>query len=367
MTMAVYSRIAEDLMARRRELTSPLRLPAEQELADEHQVGRDTIRRALKVLEDQGAVTRRPGRGTYLQPSVPTTDNLKGKIVGFVPPWWADSTTAWFTSRVFEGVSRWADEHNCHLNVLHAERESPDESAWSAKLEDRDIAGLIWVHPRPQHLPLIDRTARTFPSIVLGRPYLGRGLHHVIPDYARVAELIDQHLVDRGHNQYALLGTSILEAYSQTWLAAIAEARAKRGAGFDYHQHFIDIKAFVRERLAQLILDFYEPNHPDVRAYVLTSSSYLGPLLADARFRDRLTQKQISLMTWDFGLYPMETYWPGHTITHVSCDWARIGHRGMAMLSQLAAGMDVPEVIIDPVSFVEGQTVHSFDRSISSP
>ena len=356
-TDSLYTRVAEALLARQRELSSPLRLPVEQELADQHQVGRDTIRRALQVLEKQGAVTRRRGRGTYLQPPAVRVESLTGKVVGFVPPWWADSTSAWFTSRVFDGVSRWADEHEAHLSVLHAERQPDSPAQWLAMLESRRIVGLVWVHPRPEQLSLIQATAPRIPSIVLGRAYPGHGLHHVIPDYDDVVQRIDDHLVEHGHLQYAVVGTSITEGYSQTWIKSLDEAHRRRGTHFSWQQHFIDIKVFDREKLGRLLLEFHQPVHKEISAYVLTSSSYLSPLLADDVFRERIRQ-DLSIVTWDFGLYPMHTYWPGHTITHVTCDWSRIGHRAMDALAQLASGQAPPEIIKESVGFEPGQTVH---------
>ena len=357
MAPAIYSTIVEKLQGRRQSILEPMRLPIERELAKDLNVGRDTVRRALSELEKRGAVTRRRGKGTFLQPvKVLPNGSLKGANVGFIPPWWADSTSSWFTSTVFEGVARWADEHKCNISVLHADRNSHDAELWMKRVEERDIAGVVWVHPDVEQLPLMEHTARLVHSVVLGRSYPNSGLHHVIPDYNQVVELIDSYLVSKGHREYSVIGAGMLAAYSQNWLKALQSVAQARGSEFDIKQHFIDIKPFVREKLAQLLLEFYEPGHPQVHAFVLASSSYLLPLIADETFRRRMTE-DISIVTFDYGLYPMETYWPGHAITHVTCDWPRIGRKAMDILDMLAAGRDVPEVTLEPVGFAEGDTV----------
>ncbi|WP_213989157.1 FCD domain-containing protein [Sodalis sp. dw_96] len=51
--------------------TPELPLPTERELAERYQVGRREIRRALDVLEMEGRVWRKQGKGTFLGPDAP--------------------------------------------------------------------------------------------------------------------------------------------------------------------------------------------------------------------------------------------------------------------------------------------------------
>ncbi len=52
--------------------TPELPLPTERELAERYQVGRREIRRALDVLEMEGRVWRKQGKGTFLGPDAPS-------------------------------------------------------------------------------------------------------------------------------------------------------------------------------------------------------------------------------------------------------------------------------------------------------
>ncbi len=61
-----YARIAQDLRARAAELAPHTPMASEREIAEEFHVSRMTARQAVSVLESEGAVYRRPPRGTFV-------------------------------------------------------------------------------------------------------------------------------------------------------------------------------------------------------------------------------------------------------------------------------------------------------------
>lgn len=64
-----YKLVFDDLVKRIRqgEFADGERLPRERELCDQYQVKRVTVRRALELLDQQGAAEKRPGLGTYVR------------------------------------------------------------------------------------------------------------------------------------------------------------------------------------------------------------------------------------------------------------------------------------------------------------
>ncbi|MFA9477641.1 GntR family transcriptional regulator [Phycisphaerales bacterium AB-hyl4] len=358
-TLPRYIQIANDMIAKRPGLKRPMRLPDEHTLAAEHKVARDTIRRALKLLQQQEAVVRRPSRGTYLQPLISTATNLKGKAIGFVPPSWANSTTHWYTSTVFEGISKWADEQNCHISVLHTNPYPTNEDQWLDRVRERDLAGLIWLHPQSQQVPLVVRTSKILPLVVAGRDVPKQNIHSVKPNLMQAAELIDRRLTEMGHMSYGVVGSDILGGYSQNWIEAFNAAYAKRGSRFEPTFNFLDIKTLYRRKLGSLLMEYYEPCHPDIKAYVMTHSTFMAYLFADPIFRESIG-KQRSIVTVDYGVYPMASYWTGHEIDHVVCDWPQIGRRSAEVLSSLVSDEIVPQVATSPVTFVQGETVSAY-------
>ncbi len=69
-TKYVYVQIADDLAAKIEsgELPPRAALPSIERLAEEYEVARMTIIRAVRVLADRGLVVVLSGRGTYVRP-----------------------------------------------------------------------------------------------------------------------------------------------------------------------------------------------------------------------------------------------------------------------------------------------------------
>lgn len=65
----IYVRVAADIASRitSGELAPGTRLRAERELADHYGVAYGTVRRAMKLLRDQGQINTIHGRGTYVR------------------------------------------------------------------------------------------------------------------------------------------------------------------------------------------------------------------------------------------------------------------------------------------------------------
>jgi hypothetical protein len=147
----------------------------------------------------------------------------------------------------------------------------------------------------------------------------------------------------------------MMGSYSQTWIGAVAKLHARRGVPFDRTTQFVDLRPFNRSLLPTLLLDLlrFDPTYSG--AFLLTSSSYLHYLTPDARFRERIG-RQMSVVSIDLGVYPMESYWPGFQFDHVACDWTQVGWQAANRLAQIVSGQDVPRVQTLSVRFQPGQS-----------
>jgi GntR family transcriptional regulator len=81
----LYFSIKKDILSNIKRGLWPIghRLPSEDELQEEYDVSRGTVRRALSELESEGYIDRRPGRGTFVTRVVPKLQKPLGEIVSF--------------------------------------------------------------------------------------------------------------------------------------------------------------------------------------------------------------------------------------------------------------------------------------------
>lgn len=88
MSRPVADEIARSLRQRIEtgEWSDSRRMPPERDLASDYRVARNTIRRAMDLLEETGAVSRHVGRGTFVRhDATPSVGDILGRIEGSSP------------------------------------------------------------------------------------------------------------------------------------------------------------------------------------------------------------------------------------------------------------------------------------------
>ncbi len=354
----VYEKVAAKLEEQRTGLTVPLALPDEPSLAKEYGVSRETLRRALLHLEQRGAVTRKRGVGTYLQPLLPQGDGLQGKRIGVAPPkWLASHPDSRYALMIYGGISQWAEENDCTFTILPFSA-TMDEDRWLSLLRKHELSGIVWVQPQEMQIPLVTKTAKLLPSVVLGRHLPDARLHSVEPNYEMAALLADRHLHQHGATPYALVGKNLLDPLTRQWLDGFILAQRKRGVEFNHIQHMVDFTSFHDKDLGRLVEEFYLPYNPEVKGLMFLSSGSLHSAMRDEAFRRRMF-KDFSVMTFDYSHHPIDPTSAERTITHIRCDWTHIARRAMETLMLLAGNHEVPSVLREEVKLVEGNTVFS--------
>lgn len=173
-------------------------LPAEAMLAEEFQVNRRTLRRALAELEDGRLVIRRHGRGTFAnQPRTAAADTVL----------YVGNTEGHYQAGLYQALSAEARERNLTAMSLHP------ETAWAVERVvelARDGARLVCAHAHwPEISTALDDDARVvLVSSRRGLKPLGEGerpVYAISVDAFQAAAAATDHLLALGHRRIAFV------------------------------------------------------------------------------------------------------------------------------------------------------------------
>ena len=176
------------------------KLPSENELAERFHISRQTVRKAIGVLEEEGIVRRIKGSGTYL--SYDRRENLEQKNSIAVVTTYVDS---YIFPKTIQGIENVLFESGYSVQISFTNNTLEREKSILLDLLSRDdIAGVIVEGtksglPNP-NIPLYRQlVARRIPVLFINTYYPELDVPHVSLNDVEAARKAVQYLIDRGH------------------------------------------------------------------------------------------------------------------------------------------------------------------------
>lgn len=154
-------------------------LPTEYMLVDEYAVSRQTIRRALGQLVEEGLISRRQGSGTNILRS--TRENEEGSRLSVA------IVTTYISDYIFPSILREAENvlsrHNCTLSIFATQNEISNERRVLKQLLDSTVDGVLVEGTK---------TALPNPNQDLYRQFIKKGIPLVFihGNYANLPEVL---------------------------------------------------------------------------------------------------------------------------------------------------------------------------------
>ncbi|MST99668.1 GntR family transcriptional regulator [Victivallaceae bacterium BBE-744-WT-12] len=204
MAMLPRQQVADALLHRisTGQLPPGQRLPTELALAAEFSVSRGTVRSALQVLAEQGAVELQRGVGCFVRSTAKTAER---NLIMFLHP-----QTDELTSRMVSGMESRASEFGCELGI--GSISAGVESAWqfAAKLKFERVRGIIFIpYIQPNYYDVNSRLLDLFEFcnlryVVIDTPIACNGVirgDFVGNDGYTAMRQVVRALIERGHRR----------------------------------------------------------------------------------------------------------------------------------------------------------------------
>ncbi|MFT5123296.1 MAG: DNA-binding LacI/PurR family transcriptional regulator [Kiritimatiellia bacterium] len=205
-------------------------LPSELELARRMQIGRNTVRKALVQLTDEGLI--QPGRSGKRRRITTDRPTVKRTVSGDHPIFFLSPLEA---DRLPPHTLKQLDETRLMLNESGLRLQIISSKAFRLKQPEKAMQRLIDEHPASAWIlhRTTDKMQRVFmqrhiPAVILGMPHAGIHIPAVTPDLEAAARHATGVLMGKGHRRICFLR-------AQHGLAGSEQARKGFESAFDLH------------------------------------------------------------------------------------------------------------------------------------
>lgn len=134
-----YSKLMEELQEKMTsgEIQPGDKLPSENQLSTQYQVSRQTVRKALSVLQNEGYIYAEHGRGTFCSERVRHTGNSKN--IAVVTTYLSD----YIFPRVIDGIDKVLTDRGYSIILKNTRNSRSQEAKCLEELLQKDIEGII--------------------------------------------------------------------------------------------------------------------------------------------------------------------------------------------------------------------------------
>ena len=227
------------------------RFLTEAQLTDRFSCSRQTVRRALEVLEQQGQVTRVQGSGTFIaeDDSPLASQRQRSMTVGMI--------FTYMDTYIFPSIVRGAGDalvkEGYSMQLLWTDNTVTGESAALRMMMEKKLDGLI-VEPTRSALPCANielyhmLAERGTPVIFIDSYYPELSIPHVALDDIQAGWIATTHLIEKGHRRIACI---LPHTNRQGHLRYLGHVKALREHALAIKEE--DILWYSKENMDQLL------------------------------------------------------------------------------------------------------------------
>lgn len=196
-----YYKLMDDLKEKilSGEIKSGDKLPSENQLSTKYQVSRQTVRKALSILENEGYIYAEHGRGTFCSGLLRHTGNSKN--IAVITTYLSD----YIFPRVIGGIDSVLTKEGYSIILKNTKNSRSQEAKYLEELLSKDIDGIIIEPSKSQiyckHINLYHKLDEyQIPYVFIQGCFAQLDdKPHVLMDDCKGGYLITKYLIDTGH------------------------------------------------------------------------------------------------------------------------------------------------------------------------
>lgn len=367
----VYTALQERI--RSGEIQPGERLPAEKALAEEFDVSRITIQKAMGMLVQDGYIVRRPGRGSFASMDAGRRDSAGGesgrdntdntRVIGLV----MEDFTASFGIELLKSIEEETEKKGYYLCVKRSCGDQEREKRMLEELVRMRAVGVIVMPTHGQHYntEILKMVGEGMPVVFIDRYLEGLPVPFVGTDNKKAVQELMRCLQGAGYRKIALLTAPASDAVTlQKRIEGFQEmggmaADADKGAAGKQLECYLldsirstipDLKGEHNTEGDQGKIEAFLKEHDDVEA-VIAAEFDIAVLAERACRRLGIRVPEDLRITCFDG--PKSTY-DEYTYTHVRQNEEEIGKKAVELLIMLMQGEETAERFFVDARVVQG-------------
>lgn len=269
------------------------RLPSEQELVEEYNVSRITVRNAMDILVNDGYVVRIRGKGSFVSDSLPSPDappsviSAEKTLFGIIVPHMVDIHITKIIQAIVDQLN--SKGYSAIIKVSHHKQELEKEAIKS--LLALGVKGLI-IYPVQNEVyneEIMQLVLNKYPFVLLDRELTGLNASSVVTDNRTAAMQAVEYLLSLGHRRIGIATQPLSAAVTLQerhggYLQAHTEAKIKLDGRLQYiedksYQIDLSIDSDIMSIKRKLLKKFIESH--DKMTALICFDPVLGALAFD--------------------------------------------------------------------------------------
>lgn len=351
----VYSTLQEQI--RTGKIQPGERLPAEKVLAEEFDVSRITVQKAMSMLVQDGYVIRRPGRGSFATMNVKTLEGEKGedgnihgesaRIIGLV----MEDFSASFGLELLKAIEEAADREGYSLCIKRSRGDQKREKRMLESLQEMGVKGILAMPTHGQHYnrEILKMVGEGMSVVFLDRYLEGLPVPFVGTDNKKAMEGMIDYLLQKGCRKMALLTAKAVEAVSlEKRIEGFEERRSRSLAeGPSWEGYLLDtIRSTIPDLQSRQSMEAdaekierFLAEHRDLDAVIAAEFDIAVLTESVCRKMGIRVPEEMRIVCFDG---PVSTYGE-YTYPHVRQDEEGIGNMAVQTLVRLIQGESIIE------------------------